>query len=344
MGGGSGTVGNTGSKGRGQSRQAQQVDIPDFLQPLVNTSATGATSSLRNLGDIVQQDNFADLTPDQQQALNMLRANSGGEFFGTAQDVMMNTALGEGNPLLDPALLERLSGAGFDFGDAISEARGAVDFTETPGARETLDATSRGDFLFGGEGFNAAVDAAVRQAQPHIMSAFGGDAASVNSGLSQHAIGQSAIDAFASQFGQERNRQLGAAEALEAGGRADRDRFLGFGENAANRARRGDEVLAGLGESERGRQLGAAGRLPGMGLLDAENLLRVGEIEQGQEQGEIDRRMQDTLTHISASLGGLPISDFLGGENRGDFKSKEQGMFTSASGGGGFGGGGGGSK
>ncbi|MEQ8504582.1 MAG: hypothetical protein RIB80_04600 [Rhodospirillales bacterium] len=79
--------------------------------------------------------------------------------------------------------------------------------------RDLTEATARGDFLFGGEGFDAAVDAAVRRAQPAILSSFGAAGRS-NSGLAQAAIAQQATDAFANQHQVERQRQLAAASSL----------------------------------------------------------------------------------------------------------------------------------
>jgi hypothetical protein len=308
------------SGGKGESSQTNTVNVPDWLQPLVNQFTSGAGSAYSNLQHLSGQDNVADLNPDQLAALQGMRNFAGGdEFLNTAQGTFLDAAQGVGTGFLDPALAERLSGEGFDIADYIGQGRDAVGFTETPGAREALNATARGDYLFGGEGFDAAVDAAVRAAQPHIMSAFGGDAASVNSGLSQHAIGQSAIDAFANQYGAERGRQLGAAESLESGGRADRSQYLGFGEAGANRARRGDELLAGMTDAERRRQLGAAGALPDIGLLDEEALMNVGNILQGQSQREIDRPMQDQIQLLMAAMQGLPISSFLGNTQQGEF-------------------------
>jgi hypothetical protein len=82
-----------------------------------------------------------------------------------------------------------------------------------PTALNALQQTAAGDFLFGGQGFNAAVDAAMRQAQPHILSTFGGSGRGTG-GLAQTAMSQAATDAFARQFGQERQNQLNAAQAI----------------------------------------------------------------------------------------------------------------------------------
>ena len=78
---------------------------------------------------------------------------------------------------------------------------------------DTLNQTARGDFLFGGPGFNEAIDAAVDRVQPRILSTFG--SAGRGTGLlAQDAIARTVGDAFALQFGNERQRQLSAASAL----------------------------------------------------------------------------------------------------------------------------------
>ncbi len=323
--GGGGSVTNSSSKEEGKQRSINTVDVPDWLMPFIQQSTGAASSALARLGGQVQQDNIADLTPEQQDALSRMRGLVGGDFSGTAQDVFMQAAQGMGTDFLDPELVARL-GEGFNLGDTINEARDAVGFTDNPEARAALEATARGDFLFGGEGFDAAVDAAVRAATPAIMSTFGGTAGGATSGLATTAIGQAAIDAFANQYGAERGRQVGAADALDRGARADRAQYLGFGDSAANRARRGDEMLANLSESERRRQMAAAGQLPGMGMLDANMLMDVGEYVQGQEQREIDRRMQDTLQYLSAAMGGMPISSFLGNTTTGDYERTRHSM------------------
>ncbi len=118
--------------------------------------------------------------------------------------------------------LSRLSGLSSgdlvaDFNeDQVAAFELARQFGSSSPFTSALDAflpTANGDFLFGGDGFNAAGDASVRAAQPHILSTFG-RSGSGTGGLAQAAIGQAATDAFAQQFSQERTRQLQAASAL----------------------------------------------------------------------------------------------------------------------------------
>ena len=78
---------------------------------------------------------------------------------------------------------------------------------------DTMGATARGDFLFGGQGFNEALDAASRRIQPQVQSMFGRSGRS-GSGLAQTAMTQALSDSFASQYGQERGRQQQAAMGM----------------------------------------------------------------------------------------------------------------------------------
>jgi len=73
-------------------------------------------------------------------------------------------------------------------------------------ANNQLTGTLNGDYLYGGAGFNAAVDAATRKAMPQINSQFE-RAGAFNSGLADVAKTQAVADAFASQYGDERANQ-----------------------------------------------------------------------------------------------------------------------------------------
>src|SRR5690606_10633621 len=183
-----------------------------------------------------------------QQALELgiARAQGAGGFIPTAQQEFLRTAQG----------------------------RDIASFLD-PAAFGALQSTAAGDFLFGGQGFREAVDAAVRAAQPHILSTFGG-AGRGTGGLAQTAIAQAASDAFAAQFGQERARQLQAASAL-----------------------------SGLAEAERARQRQAAALLPSMAFADTDALLRLGTIQQQQAQRELDAPI--TALERLLTLSGAPV-------------------------------------
>jgi hypothetical protein len=71
--------------------------------------------------------------------------------------------------------------------------------------------TINGSYLHGGDGFNAAYNAASNKIIPQVQSQFE-QAGRTNSGLAQTAETQALADAFASQYGQERQNQLAAGQ------------------------------------------------------------------------------------------------------------------------------------
>jgi len=93
---------------------------------------------------------------------------------------------------------------------AISQARAPSSLAQA--GLGTLQGTARGDFLFGGPGFNAAYQAAANKIIPQVNSQFA-LAGRSGSGLAQTAQTQALADAFASQYGQERGLQQQAAMA-----------------------------------------------------------------------------------------------------------------------------------
>lgn len=108
--------------------------------------------------------------------------------------------------LVSPFSADQL--AGFDL------ARGAIgEGGIIPEVTGQLQQTAGGDFLFGGPGFDQAVQASLNLAQPQIASAFGG-AGGAPGGLASAALQQVASDSFARLFNQERARQQQAQLAL----------------------------------------------------------------------------------------------------------------------------------
>ena len=79
----------------------------------------------------------------------------------------------------------------------------------TRAAQDNASQTLRGDYLYGGPGFNAAFDAASRRILPQVDSAFN-RSGRYGSGLAQTAQTQALGDVFAGMYGQERNNQMQA--------------------------------------------------------------------------------------------------------------------------------------
>jgi hypothetical protein len=269
-----GLLGGLGGKPKPTTQtMTSNVNVPSYLQPLVNQSTGIQGQSLEQLQQLFGQG----FNPFEQQAQQQMVdfAGGAGGFLPTAQNQFMQTA--QGMPLqsfLPESVFQQLSGGGLD-----------------PIARQTLQQTAQGDFLHGGSGFNAALEAAQRAAMPGINSTFG-MAGRSGSGLAQTAMAQATSDAFARLYGQERQNQLGAAGQLGQFGMA------------------GASTLAGLSDSERQRQMAAAGMLPEIGMMGSNILGQVGGM---QRQLPVQNMMQ----LLGASQGVMPATSLLGNTSTG---------------------------
>lgn len=214
---------------------------------------------------------------------------------GQALEQVLNTARAPGTVgqsmtalrnLLDDSTVSRIPGIATDALEGLITSAGETAIPAS--ATEALEATARGDFLAGGEGFDTAVDAAVRAALPQIRSVFGSaGAGGFDSGLAQTAVGQAATDAFARQFGAERGRQVGAADALARLGITEAGR------------RSGDQLSAASALAD--QQLRERGLLSGNTLASARSL-------DDLQQRDISRRQGETLS----------AADILGSQNLSD--------------------------
>jgi len=111
-------------------------------------------------------------------------------------------------------------------------------------AQNQLTSTMSGDYLYGGDAFNQAVDAATRRALPAVDSQFalGGR---YGSGLAQEAQARAVGDIFANQYQQERTNQLRGM--LFAPQMAEQD-YADFGKLAAVGAQREALTQEQIGE------------------------------------------------------------------------------------------------
>lgn len=135
---------------------------------------------------------------------------TGGDFVAPITETTRQGLRGLGD-LGRSGLSQQTQGAGNAL-SALASGGGVA----TTGARTGqlgLTDTARGDYLYGGDAFNAAVDAAMRRVMPAVGSAFGGSGR-LRSGLADVALGQGVTDAFASQYAQERANQQAAQGAL----------------------------------------------------------------------------------------------------------------------------------
>ena len=150
---------------------------------------------------------------------------------------------------------------------------------------KALNRAAVGHDLYGGRGFNQAVDAAVRQAMPHINSTFGAAGRS-GSGLAQTAIAQAATDAFAGHYANERANQMSAAGTL------------------AN-------IGASTYNNERARQLAAIPQLQALNDKRTQNLLTAGGIREDRQREQLMEpftRFNLVTDPIIRAIGGAPTS------------------------------------
>lgn len=135
-----------------------------------------------------------------------------------------------------------------------------------------LEPTARGDYLTGGEGFNRAYDAAAGRITPEVRSQFE-KSGRLGSGLARGEETRQLGDAFAGLYGDERNRQLTAAQAYQQGISNQRN-----------------QQLQAYGD-ERGLQNQAFGMAPAVNQMqygDINNQFQVGIAHQMAQQAQMD--------------------------------------------------------
>lgn len=228
-----------------------QTAIPEFLKPFLAQSVDASQGAMTSLTQLLARDNaltspFNNLQNQSQQMVLDVAQGEGG-FIPQAQSVLSEIA--DGSDIFDT----------FNQGS---------DLLTNSSGRSALQQTADGDFLFGNPGFDAAVQAAIAQAMPHIGSniALQGGAGALSGSAKDTALVEAATNAFAREFGNERNRQIGAANSLVGA-----DQFAG-------------NTLANIANADRTRQFAAASQLPQVGLLGSELIGSVGDARQAQEE------------------------------------------------------------
>jgi hypothetical protein len=337
--------------GKGKSKSKSRVQVPEFLQPFLNQATGTAGSALGSLQQQAGGNLVAPFTPTQNiaQMLGISQVLGQDSPFMAAQNAVQGIAQGGQVPGMDFLQQLRQGGSGvpqqamdtlgqFAQGgdlagmDILSQLAGQSAIPQQ--TLDTLNQTAQGDFLFGGQGFDQAVDAAVRAALPRVGSAFGGR---TGAGLADAAIGRSATDAFASQFAQERQNQLGAAGTLgqlglagqgQQAGIAQALASLGLGQGQqqigaagalgqlglAGQGQQADiaGLLGQLGLAGQGQQLAAAFGLPDVASAGFNLLSGIGDQQQALDQSRIDAPFNAQMALLQAALGGLPISSLFG--------------------------------
>ena len=288
----------SGSKGKQSGSQTSntEVQIPQFLRPLFEQGSGAAQRTLGNVERLAGGDVVAGFDPLQEQAFQSAQdvAGGAGGFIPQWQQLLQDTAGGtDVSSFLPQSSFDALSGA--------AGGGGGLEGSIPPESLEALLSSARGDFLAGGEGFDAAVNSAVQAATPQIASAFGSTRGGLSGALAKQAVGDTAVNAFASQYGNERNRQLSAAELLANLQGRDKDRAT----SAAG-------LLGNFGDRERDRQLSAGSQLPRAGLLSSDILSDVGGARQTQAQRELTGPLDTQMNLFQAITQGLDFEQLLG--------------------------------
>lgn len=188
---------------------------------------------------------------------------------------------------------------------------------------ESLQDVSSGEYLHGGEGFDAAMQAAENRIMPAVQSRFG-QAGRSGSGLAAQAMTEGLGNAFADLYGQERGRQDAASGALN-------DFTMGLGNLQIG--------AAGLGQNAVGQRLnalmakdsntlhaealrqGAAGQAGGLANtiqvlrggataadLAAKSRVLGGKMREHYEPSMRDQATDDYVRRIQSLMGGAPMS------------------------------------
>ncbi len=197
--------------------------------------------------------------------------------------------------------------------------------------------TARGDYLYGGDGFNAAYDAASRKIIPQVDSAFE-RSGRTGSGLAQTAKTQALADAFAGQYGQERQNQLAAGQM----------------------GQEGTKTFLDSASKERDNQIRSMLFAPQMASLDYQDISKLAEVgaqkesfsqenladqiarydySQNSDINNLMRYMNLVQGNYGGSSTGSSTSDLSGGGGGGgNFLGSTLGLLSMFGGGGGFGG------
>lgn len=220
-------------------------------------------------------------------------------------------------------------------------------FNQSPMAASTNSAlmdTINGNYLYGNPGFNAALEAAQRQITPQIESAFERSGRS-GGGLVQEAKTRAFADAFAQQYGQERQNQLNAIQSGQAStgalaqnvGQARQAQL-----QAGQLGQQGTEILLGNLAKERENQNRSMLFAPQMAGLDYQDYSKLAEVGAQKEQLE-QEKLADQIARYDyeQNARGVQLAKYMN-LVQGNYGGQSYGSSTSDLSGGGSSGGGGG--
>lgn len=301
----------------GGADSVQRTAIPELLKPFIAQGVDSSQGALTSLTQLLARDNaltspFNSLqNQSQQMALdyaldpNGYLAQSQGALSEIADSTDIVNMFNEGRDLLkNPLGLQGLQN--FSAFDAFN-----------PTAQNTLEQTAAGNFLYGNPGFDAAVNASIAQASPYIKSQFAlqGGSGGLSGGLSDAAIAEATANVFAREFGNERNRQIGAANSLNNFGLAANQQNLGALGSLVGAQQNAGNSMVNAANQDRSRQLAALGMLPQYGLLNSDIVGQVGGARQAQEERTKLGQIQAMQSLLSNSFGQINPNSLFGNIN-----------------------------
>jgi hypothetical protein len=168
-----------------------------------------------------------------------------------AMELQKQRAL-DGSPI-NGAATDQLTGT--MRGDELDKIWGLLNNPIQQSVNDSLLPTLRGDYLYGGDAFNAAFNAASNKILPQVNSAFE-KSGRRRSGLADVAKTQALSDAFAGQYGQERQNMLQAA---------------GLGQQLT-------DTYMNSRSQERDRQINAMSLAPQIASLDYQDIQKLAQV------------------------------------------------------------------
>jgi len=354
----------------------QTTEIPDFLKPYITQQMQAGQQSLGNLSNLLTgagaEQLVAPFSQPTIQAQNaVMEGMSPTGFLGSSLGTFGNIATQSGQQAqasIDE-LMRRIGvgmpggGGGGSFGGGYMSVpsagagggsfqldqipRQALEgiaqsgFQLNPVAQQALERSAAGEYMYGSPGFDEAVQASIRAAQPVMASTFGGmGSGGLKSGLAQIGMQQAASDSFARLFGDERARQIGSASTLGQFGLAGQGNQLSAAGQLGNMqlTARGQDVtsagqqlaaamqgqsinaqremnnlglLAQLANQGANREMLAAQMIPNIGLLGVSALGDIGAQQQAQAQQELMAPITAAMMLQQASAG-IPLGQLLG--------------------------------
>jgi hypothetical protein len=264
-----------------QEAQRQFLDQapPDFYPG----STVVPYSPETNLAVQMQTNRAINGSPIQQSGTDQLTQTLRGDYLSNIGDIFYNPMQQQvQNQVISPLM-----------GNSYMNQMEGIYNTSPLGAATNSNVmrNMNGDYLYGGSGFNAALDAAQRQVLPQVNSAFE-RAGRTGSGLAAEAQTRALGDAFASQYGQERQNQLAAMGMGQAGTNAFAQ---GIGQarqtqlQAGQLGQQGTQMLMENLGKERDNQIRSMLFAPQMASLDYQDISKLAEVGAQKEQIESEK-------------------------------------------------------